>query len=189
MQARLNRIIVDPLSYIFSDRLRLDPQFISTSAARSAVNHLIIGYYELSCTIPTVEPTGSSYWIKNWQQLLPAAYLTGCLCRRADLMWCGNVFGVPDWAIHFVVTTPHPVQTAVPTTPRVVTSADLLCAGYACLRHLCTDLPVPLQQRLPLLFPAYVDSPLPEEPFPMFLMSVIIHYVKKNRIVLPASAL
>ena len=144
--AALRRVLYDPVSYLHPQRR--PPQHPRGNDWLVAAHGL-----QLSC------PTLSWYarrWVGHWLLLPQVALALGCQLERDALGWGGAWLGLPGWARNFALLDPgHPPS--APSRPQH--PADPLLSGYRLLLgHALQQLPPPLLQRLPLLFPPRCDG-------------------------------
>lgn len=153
----LQRVLFDPLSYLHPQRLRLPSNLTACSTAREAVNDLLLIALRLEVEVGPVELTPlAKQWIYHWYRLPQTAYLIGCHYQRAELAWKGGLFSLPTWAGSFAALN---LSTQVAkSAEHVVSHRELMKTGYAHLQLWNKQLPKALAQRLPLLFPTYVDT-------------------------------
>lgn len=183
----LYRILYDPLSYLYPGRLTINPDSVITPRSRSAANALLIHHFRLSCDAFVPSPV-ENYWLTYWYSLPAATLLAGAIILREQLHRSGNARLLPRWAADFLLTVRPGLAQPPLSGSRPLTSADIIRAGFACLVRETTGLPVQFRQRLPLQFPEYVDDVQADSGafFPPNLMILIVHYAKKNNLLLSA---
>ncbi|PRP71107.1 hypothetical protein BUE93_08495 [Chromobacterium amazonense] len=152
----LLHVLFDPLSYLHPRRLSLPVALTASQQSRAAANELLLAAYQLSSDCGSLEMDAvTRQWLLHWRRLPQIAYLIGCHSLRANLTWRGGLLTLPEWAYTFITidlpTDPAPAQP-------IFSHDMLLSAGYARLQAGRKRLPLPLAQRLPLLFPPHVDT-------------------------------
>ncbi|PNM27203.1 type III secretion apparatus protein OrgA/MxiK [Yersinia enterocolitica] len=183
MAGSLNEILYDPLSYLHSQRLKLNFSLISTPLCRSIVNDMIFDIFHL--TVPNIQVnTQSRFWIHHWYNIPQIAYLIGCHASREELMWRGRILNIPLWAKDYlkIASSYAPKFSSPPGEP--FTHSLILNAGYSGLISYIEGLPEPLRQRIPLLFPDCIDGVNSQFTVNPFILRVISHYVEKNKVTL-----
>ncbi|EAC1403644.1 hypothetical protein APX81_17200 [Escherichia coli] len=175
MDIKIQKIIYNPLSYIHMDRLDIPCDLITTAKARSAANDFIIELYQLD---KSIEPWGNDvyYWINLWDVLPQITYLLG-YHMYGYLKWCGETICVPDWVKHFSFKADTDIRLKL-TRPKE--EKELYLKGYEYISCACQNLPLPLRQRVSLLFPDYVDEVQPVDKTDTLLLTMVAQYVKKN---------
>lgn len=182
----LLRVLFDPLSYLHPRRLSLPPALTESAAARAAANELLLGAYRLDSDCVDLELDAlARQWLRHWQRLPQVAYLIGCHSLRAGLAWRGGLLTLPEWAHTFSAI-------ALPTDaapPQPIPGHDaLLRAGYARLQAWRERLPLPLAQRLPLLFPSHVDTVEPAPGADPLILTLALQHAQRHPHTPPADS-
>ncbi|QIU92599.1 type III secretion apparatus protein OrgA/MxiK [Yokenella regensburgei] len=156
--AELQRVLLNPMSYLNPLRARILPHLVIGSAAQAVVNELLIVAFQLETSSIYSSPMVRQ-WVKHWDRLPQVAYLIGCHNQRAELAREGALLRLPAWARSFI-TISHPTRIS---SRNIVFSHNMLMRiGYAQLLVCGRQLPKPLKQRFPLLFSPEVDSVVPQ---------------------------
>lgn len=172
----LQRVLFDPLSYLHPYRVQFPANLTATSAARAAVNELLLSVFRLEVCHISLDPLARQ-WVRHWYHLPQAAYLIGCHALRAELAWGGGALNLPDWANNFtVIALPDAISIA---QPAALGHDKLLTAGYARLQSWTSRLPKPLAQRLPLLFPPYIDSAAPQPAADPLILTLALQHAQR----------
>ncbi|HDL6964380.1 TPA: type III secretion apparatus protein OrgA/MxiK [Yersinia enterocolitica] len=185
MSESLNKILYDPFSYLHSQRLKLNNHLILTAICRSAVNDLIFDVYHL--TSPDVKiNTQLKFWLRYWDYLPQIVYLVGCHVNREKLMWRGRILSIPEWARDYLKMAQPYTSELISSTLEKPTNSVILKAGYSGLIEYIEELPIPLKQRFPLLFPDWIDNVDSQFTINPFILRIISQYVEKNKPIMPA---
>lgn len=171
----LQRVLFDPLSYLHPQRVQVSANLTASPAARAAVNELLLRAYRLDMRCTDLSPLARQ-WVRHWGHLPHAAYLIGCHTLRAELAWGGESLNLPIWAHPFTAI-------ALPVTRpagRPVTGHDkLLKTGYSQLQAWTSQLPEPLAQRFPLLFPADIDTVALQPAADPLILTLALQYAQR----------
>ncbi|WP_199154773.1 type III secretion apparatus protein OrgA/MxiK [Chromobacterium sp. ASV23] len=182
----LQRVLFDPLAYLHPRRLLLPVDLTEQAAARSAVNSLLISVFQMrhDCDDAQLDPLARQ-WLRHWHRLPQTAYLIGCHALRADLAWRAGQLILPEWALTFT-TIALPTEAA--SRQNIPGHDAILRAGYGRLQPWRARLPVPLAQRLPLLFPPHVDSVASQQGADPLILTLALQHAQRHTHPIPADA-
>ncbi|AXE33253.1 type III secretion apparatus protein OrgA/MxiK [Chromobacterium phragmitis] len=180
MNGALRTILFDPLSYLHPERLSLPPA-LSSPEGRRVVNDMLLAGYGLSTDwMPSPDDRSHRWWLESWRHLPQAAYLMGCQLRRAALAERGAILSLPGWAKSFAALSIADADGAA-MGENLPGHDGLLLAGYGQLLAWRARMPEALRQRLPLLFPSWVDANAraPSRPDTL-LLTLALQYAKRH---------
>ncbi|KMN49770.1 hypothetical protein VL04_20120 [Chromobacterium violaceum] len=177
---QLRALLFDPLSYLHRDRLRLPPALAGAEQRRLVNDMLIAGYRLRTDWSPDPADRSHGLWLAEWRRLPQAAYLMGCQLLRARLAARGGLLRLPGWARGFAAMQIGAEWPAAPLDEAPGHDAILL-AGFGQLLSWRERMPEALAQRLPLLFPAWVDEASPCIPAQnTLLLTLALQYAKRH---------
>jgi type III secretion system OrgA/MxiK family protein len=199
---RLERIMLDPLSYIHQRRFRL-PDNINTPRQHAVLNEILTSSFSGELADLTLARHSAQYvLLRYWRQLPYVCMLAGAQLLKTDLVWRGRFLRLPAkvrsfmelplWGSHSQMTGAvgaNGLSLASPGFSSRNTDEELFLqvqgSGLLCLLNWQQDAPEALLGRLRLLFPPELDrcfenlrrSILTSE---LFLLSQAIQYAKSH---------
>lgn len=172
----LQRVLFDPLSYLHPQRVGFPANLTAQPAARAAANELLLAAFCLEVHHLNLTPLARE-WVRHWYRLPQTAYLIGCHALRAELAWEGGLLNLPIWASHFT-------SIALPTDAVLglqnINNSVLMKTGYAKLQAWGAQLPKPLAQRFPLLFPPHIDAAPPQPAADPLILTLALQHAQRN---------
>ncbi|EDS3841734.1 type III secretion apparatus protein OrgA/MxiK [Salmonella enterica] len=154
----LQRVMYDPLSYIHPLRCSISSDLISQPSERAAVNEIIIQALQLDSNVAHIDFALNPMMRRilfQWDYLGQVAYLLGCHAKRREFARQGYLLTQPEWVRSFLSVN---LSSDIYTGKTDLSYESLLGIGYARLKICMMQLPLPIMQRLPLLFPSYVEN-------------------------------
>ncbi|HID7510660.1 TPA: type III secretion apparatus protein OrgA/MxiK [Enterobacter hormaechei] len=180
----LQRVLFDPLSYLHPQRVQIPASLTASSAARAAVNELLIRTYRLEIRCADLSPLARQ-WVRHWGHLPHTAYLIGCHTLRAELAWGGESLNLSAWVHPFTAIELPATRPA----GRHVTSHDMLLkTGYSRLQAWASQLPEPLAQRFPLLFPSDIDTAALQPAADPLILTLALQHAQRYPNIPPVSS-
>ncbi|STQ90189.1 hypothetical protein [Iodobacter fluviatilis] len=177
---QLLSVLYAPVDYIHPQRFKSlgSPQ---GPVQQQLLNSHILAHFGLCSDLPTAATSVlMRTLVSNWRYLRVAATLLGCKLGRADFVRSGQLASLSLMQQRYLglpIITP---QIALPDQGCSQTRAQALGASYLLL--FVPQLPLPLAQRLPLLFaPEQLNIAMPSGLEPNYtLLNFAIDYAKTN---------
>lgn len=164
LDARLVRIMRDPLSYIHPRRLQL-PRSLDTPRQRAVVNQMLLDSLPHGlAALPTQGSQQQRQLLQHWQHLPYVCMLVGAQLLKQDLAWRGRLLQLSA-PVRFFMALPLPQMMTAPSSSGIGVSdaasdlpGQVQGVGLALLLDWQHGTPAALLCRMRLLFPAELEA-------------------------------
>lgn len=155
LNASLELILYDPLSYIHPERMYLPEQF-DTPRKRGIVNDMLIRQLKLPVGLGFSTSAHERHLVLNWRRLAYISTLIGAQLLKSDLAWQGDLLHLPD-SVRFFLTL-QICNTAPSRRKARMTFQEVQRFGLQHLLLWQRHASEPLTKRMALLFPPTFDK-------------------------------